>query len=137
MVASQLAKGTQIRFSSDSGATWSALIKLHDITGPDRTVSFIDDTTHDSTDGYEEMIPVFKSAGKVTFGMSWLPSQPVQQLMVTNFEALQLLDWEIIIPTTSPVTIAGQGYIDKIGASMPVKERLTSDVSIQTTGKWE
>jgi hypothetical protein len=63
--------GTTFRKWDDTAGAWTTLSKVESISGPTFSRNVIDDTTFDSTGGYQEFITGLRDAGELTFTMKF------------------------------------------------------------------
>ena len=132
------ALGTQLKF----GTTPTAVVAVHDISGPSMSVDTIDVTAHDSTDGYREFVAGFIDSGEVSFSVNWNPDSATHKVATGGLPYLlaqrELEDFELIFPTGAT---AGDTYKASFSAlvtafepSAPVEDKLSADITLKIDG---
>ena len=110
------------------------IAELRDITVPALTRNEIEMTTHNEDD--DSYIVGIRRHGSMTFNMNFVPSDPthdhVDGLQAAWFNGTRDI-YRITYPDGSSWLFSG--FVSNFGATAPVDDRLSADVTIRPTGK--
>ena len=100
---------TQVKIgSTDSPASFVLVAEPTDIDGPEITQEYADFTHMQSTGGFREKKPTFKSSGTVTFSCAYVNDDPGQMALVAAAQAnpATLQYFSLTYPDASIITFA-------------------------------
>jgi len=108
------------------------------ISGPSPTMDTIDVTTHDSTDGWEEILPSTLRSGEVTFDVVYDPaltafkyaSGGIPYDMVNRTKST----WTITLPTSPAKSWVFPAYVTGFELQAPVEDKLSVSVTLRVAG---
>lgn len=132
------ALGATLKF----GATPTAVVNVHDISGPSMSVDTIDVTAHDSAGGYREFVAGFIDSGEVSFSLNWDPDAATHKLATGGLPYLltqrESEDFELEFKTgaTAGDTYKASftAYVTGFEPSAPVEDKQTADVTLKIDG---
>ena len=109
------------------------ILEPKDITGPQITAEFVDFTHMQSTLGYRERKPTFKSSGQVTFKCNYVHSDSGQTALVAaaNANPPTLSTYRLVFPDHTQIDF--QAYAS-IQWSSPMNGPLELNVTLDITG---
>ena len=101
-----------------------------------RTLKTVDASTMGSPSGWEEVVGLMKSLGKITFTIQWLPNDPsgLQQQLVADLYAGQLRQYQILDPGTPTRTHAFFALVESVGIPYKCNGLLVANVSLAGSG---
>ena len=120
---------------SGVGTTFSrldvAIAEISSISGPNMTRNTIDVTSLDSTGGYREFIAGFRDAGEVTLNMNFTIAGYLG--MLDDFESEVLQTYQITLDESgiNESEFEFTGLVTSLGMSVPMDDKVTSDVTIK------
>jgi predicted secreted protein len=127
--------GLAARGTTLTGAGGSAIANITSISGPGLALDTEDVTAHDSTGGWEEVVPTILRSGEVSLDINYDPAAATHKNT-----ALGLLHM-LINRTLTAWTIAGpmgawtfSAYVTKFEPSAPYDGKLTASVTLKVTG---
>lgn len=119
-----------------SPEVFTTIANLGDIDGPELNSDMEDVTGHDSSGGYEEVIPVgVLSTGEVSFEIRWVPAGSTHGAttgLVADWKNKTKRNFQLVWPNSQ--TWAFAAYVTKFSPKAPVKGVLAADVTIKVTG---
>jgi hypothetical protein len=95
-------------------------------------------TSHSSTDGWVEHIPTLLDGDKVKFKANWIPGDATQSFsagLLKDMVGRTKRNFQLVIPTTSPVTWTIPAYVSDFGGELPVKGVAEIEVELTVSGK--
>lgn len=132
--------GTQLK-RGDGGSpteTFTKVAEVQDIQGPDFKLNTEDMTSHDSTDGWEEIIPTTLSAGSVKFAINYAPAATTHSAtagLLYDLVNRVKRNFQIVFPDTGSTTWSFSAYVTGFSTKEPVKGKMTADITLDVTGK--
>lgn len=129
--------GTALQYEDPNNAgTYITVAQAKDISGPERTTSDIEVTTHDSANAYREYLPGLKDGGNISFDLEFDPADSASQAeLQTLMEDRTVLNWRLVFPNSDSSRFDFAGFINSFSAEAPVDGSLTASVGIKITGK--
>ena len=134
MAAKQWALGTKVQRLNPSTSLYETIPGLQDITGPDVSVDWLDMTTHDSPNSYEEGAPTIHRSGELRANMILDPSNTVHQSLLTDKDTKRLGTWRVVLPDPASNYLQFTGYVTSLGYSFPVAGPLQQSFVLRPTG---
>lgn len=136
MTASQGVVGLNTQLKIGNGASpevYTLLPECKNITGPEMTQEFADFTHQQSTSGYRERKPTFKSSGQVTFNMQLVNGNTYQNTLLTaaNANPATLTAFQLLYPDTTLITF--EAYCS-VRFNAPMDGPLSVDVTLSLEG---
>ena len=106
------------------------------IDGPEITQQYVDFTHMQSTGGFEEQKPTFKSPGQVTFSCHYVNGDPQQEALVAAAVAnpATLTNFEMLYPDTTLISFAAYPSV-KFNAD--TKGKFTMAVTLKLEGSFD
>jgi len=109
---------------------WSNIAKIKEIQPGEITAEDIEDNYLDSEHpDWVETSSGQKSAGETQVTLAWLPGDAAQQKLVDDFNSGQPQWWRIKYPNN--VVDCYYGYINSLGKTVQVKERMQRTIKIK------
>jgi hypothetical protein len=119
-----------------SPEVFTTIANLGDIDGAELSSNMEDVTGHDSSGGYEEVIPEgVLNTGEIGFEINWVPggsTHGASSGLVADWKNKTKRNYQLVHPNSS--TWAFSGYVAKFQSKAPVRGVLRADVSIKLTG---
>ena len=124
------------------GATseaFATIAEVKDIKGPKLKLNTEDVTSHDSTDGWAEIIGTILEAGDVSFDLNWLPAN-ITQSFTTSGLLKDMVDrtkrnFQLVVPAASTLTWTFAAYVTEFQPELKVKGAQSASVKLEITGK--
>jgi len=118
-----------------SGAFLAIVAECKDFTGLNFKQILEDATNQDSPNGFAEKIPVgLKEVGDLTFQCNLLDGDASQLKLRADSKAGTKRDYRLVFPKMN-WRFAFSGFVADVGAAMPIRGIMTSDVTITPTGE--
>jgi predicted secreted protein len=116
-----------------TGAAAGVIPNITNFTGPGISLDTEDVTAHDSTGGWEEVVPTILRSGEVTFDINYTPA--------AHHYAAHGLAFNLVTRLIDTWTVGGPmgawvftGYVSKFEPSAPHDGKLSASVAIKITG---
>lgn len=135
MAATQAKGGFGTKFYRDDGTgTFVAIAEVGDISGPERS-QILEDATHmESPSGWAEKIAVgVKEGGDITFQAAFLQDDASQAALRSDVGSTTKRNYRIVFPSGNK-RLSFAGFVQRIGATYPVKGKMVTDFTISVTG---
>jgi hypothetical protein len=129
--------GTRIEMASVLSPTNFALIpEATDIDGPEITQEYVDFTHQQSTGGFRERKPSFKSSGQVTFECALVYGDAQQDALIAAALDIPatLMPFRLVYPDTSEITFSAY---PSVHFKAPMNNRLAFSVTLSLEGAFE
>ena len=100
---------TQLKIGDGGSPEAFTLIpECKDFSGPSITQEMVDFTHQQSTGGYRERKPTFKSSGQITFNCNYIYGNTYQELLLTNAQAnpATLTNFQLVGPDSATFTFS-------------------------------
>ena len=109
------------------------------ISGPSLSLDSADVTSHDSTGGWEEVVPTILRTGEVTFEINYDPTEATHNAtagLPFVLETAQLTDFTLLLPIPAPggTLWEFEGYVTGFEPGAPHDGKLTASVTIKIDG---
>ena len=131
-MAGEAAFGTLLKM----GATPTTIARVTKITGPQFSTEILDMTAHDSSGGYREIAPSFKSAGQVNFDLNFGPNQATHKDatggLLDAFDNRALTAFVIVFPDTTEAAFSA--YVTGFTPDAPFDDKLTAQCTLTISG---
>lgn len=124
-------KGT--KFYIYDGIDWVAIANVSSLTALDINKTFIEVTSINSVNGYNEYRPSFKEAGEIKVSMLFEYSNLA--LFKDRFDSDIMHDYKIVFADEVSTTFLFTGGVSKIPISVNVNEVIKMDISFKLTGE--
>jgi predicted secreted protein len=112
---------------------WVNIAEISSIDGPSQSRDTIDVTSLDSTGGYREFIAGFRDGGSVSLSMNF--TRATYEIMNDDFASDVVVNYEVIIPDAENTTIEFQAVVSELGLSIPMDDKISSDVTLKVSGR--
>lgn len=131
--------GIQLR-RGDGGSpeTFTLVGEVRDTTPPQLSSDMEDVTSHQSTNGYEEVIPDgVKKTGEVKFEINYVPTNATHDGttgLIADWKNGTKRNYRLIWPDSGNTTWNFPAYVTAFEPKAPVKGTLRADVTLKVTG---
>lgn len=125
--------GTSFSRWSSGSSSWQLIAEITEIGGPNKAKEMIEVTHLKSPDKYKEFVGGLKEAGTCSLSMNF--TKETYDIMDADFESDVKQNYQIVIPDATLTTIEFEGNVSELGLSIPVGDKISSDVTIQISGK--
>jgi len=134
-VASNAVVGIGTSFSrwSSGSSEWQLIAEITEVGGPNKAKEMVEVTHLKSPDKYKEFIGGLKEAGTCSLSMNF--TKATYDIMDADFESDTKQNYQIVLPDEIMTTIEFEGNVSELGLAIPVADKITSDVTIQISGK--
>jgi hypothetical protein len=136
MACKMTSKGWKIYYDADGVDPYTQLTGVESFDGPELTKSFEEQTDLDSTAGWEEFCANFKNGGELTANI--FTTKTVEAALHTLFASDVAYYWRATAPLqtgeATPSKIEFQGFLSRIGKSVPGKGNTMTPITIKVTG---
>jgi predicted secreted protein len=130
MTQALFAQGTELRRNGTKVA------EVVSISGPSISLDTEDVTSHDSTNGWEEMIATILRSGEVTCDINYVPTNSTHRNasggLIYDMIQRATATWTIVLGATTIASFTG--YVTAFEPSMPHDGKLAASVTIKPTG---
>lgn len=113
----------------------AAIAEVTNITGPGLSVDTTDVTSHDSTEGWEEVVAGIIRSGEVTLDLNYLPSNATHKALVTDLVSRQANTYSLVFPDTAQTTWSFSALVTGFSPGAPYDGKLSASVTLKLTGK--
>lgn len=136
MSATLAKSGFGTKFQRDNGAgTFQDISEIMDFTGPETSQDIVDATHMGSPGGWAEKIATgVRDAGEVSFPMNFIPGDASQALLEADSKSSSSRKYRVIFSDG----VHGQeltGIVKTVGKSLPMRDKMVSNVVIAITGE--
>ena len=108
------------------------------ISGPNFTSDDVEVTSHDSPDSTKEFIPALMDTGAISFDGNFIPSDAMQQQLITDQVNRTVSDWRIVLPDATDYANrtkwSFEGYIKTLDFSYPTPTQMTINGTMKLAG---
>lgn len=125
--------GTKFGRSPNGGTTYTPIAEVNSISGPSISRETIDVTSLDSTNGWREFIPSFRTGGTVNLNMNY--TQETYRLLYDDFMNDTEQMYEVMFPDSFGSKFRFTGFVMELPVEVSVGDKITNTVSIQITGE--
>ncbi len=120
--------------SSTTPGTFLKISEIVDLSGPNRGQNFADATHMDSPNGYEEVLPTFKTAGEVTATMNFLTTGAANQSELdASLEAQNIRNYRLVYPNQIR-RVSFAAYVGNLGDTIPHNDVMRRNVTLRISG---
>lgn len=117
-----------------STETFSSILEVRSIDGPNLDLEFVDATHMESPSGYREQKPTFKSGGDVTIEVNFLPDDTsTQASLLTDFDNKTLRNFKLTFATFNKVW-SFAAYVKSVSPKANIDDMLTASIVLQISG---
>ena len=138
MSSAFLGKGSQFQIEDSPGSgTWTTIAEALSIDGPDIQGSEVDVTNMDSPGLNREFIPGLTDPGGVDVSCNWIPSNSLQQQLLTDLQANPptVRNYRIRLAQLTPVRgLSFSGFIISAPVQIPVDSQARISFRVRATG---
>ena len=124
----EIGYGHHLAYSPD-GTSWTNVLQVVDINGPDVQVVSVKVTNTDSPGGYQEKIPGLADAGQATCNTIYSTAG-----LTAIFALVRLTKFWRIVYADTHVWQVSSGFLTKLADGSPLEDRETLDVTIEWSG---
>lgn len=133
------ALGTLLK-KGDGGSpeTFATIAEVLDIGGPELGLDTEDATSHDSTAGWEDVVPTILRSGEVTFEINYVPSHATHNAstgLVADMKNKTKRNFQLVFPNAGTTTWAFAAYVTKFAPKAPVAGKLAASVTVKVSGQ--
>jgi len=132
------AYGTQLQMGDGATPTetFVTVAACKDLPIPGGKLAMNDGTTHDSPNGYTEVIPGLKTGGTFTVATLFDPAEPTHNMsgLYGCFQNKTKKNYKIVCPTTSTCYFTFAAYVSGWSGTAPVAGFLGASVEFTITG---
>ena len=111
-----------------------AIAKIMNISGPDSSATEIETTTFDSTSRYETYVCGTIDPGSLQFDLVYSTTETSHKRLAEYFKAGAAKTWTVTYSSTTMGTDAMSGFVSGLSKELPLKDKMTCQVSIKLTG---
>jgi hypothetical protein len=134
MAAKTWAYGTKIKRLNPVTLVYEEVPSLGDITGPELSRDWLDQTTHDSPGGYEEGIPTILRTGETRAPIIFDPSNSIHASLLADLNTNSKRTWRIVTPTPAADYLQFEAFVTGLGNAYPVAGSLARNFVLRITG---
>jgi hypothetical protein len=131
--------GTLLQIGDGGGPeTFTTIGEVKDISGPSLALDTEDATSHDSTDGWEVLVPTILRSGEVTFDINFDPDEGTHDIttgLLADEVAKTLRHFKLIFPDLTSTEWAFSAYVTGFETSAPVAGVLGASVTLKPSGQ--
>ena len=109
-----------------------AIAQVKAISGPGLSIDTVDVTTHDSTEGWEEVVVTILRSGEVTLDIVYDPA--IHDSLTDQMVSKLSDDYELQFPDDAYTSFTFDAFITSFEPSAPVEDALTASVTLKITG---
>ena len=132
MTAALIGYGGLLEISDDSGATWTEIAEVFNMTPPSNSVDIIDATHMQSPGRDREYILGLNDPGECSMEMNFVPGSATDTFLLGIKAAYERVKCRITWPNA--VIWAFDGLLTGYEASAPTDDRMTSTITFKVTG---
>ena len=128
---------TTLGVDKTGGTTYVTVAELIDMDGPSIKVTVTERTNLNSPNKTKEKITGFIDSGQLKVKCSFTETQfaAFMGMLGVNTMSVQIT-YPLTGSQTTAATLTGKGQIAEIGQSFPEDDRITMDVTLESTGAW-
>lgn len=138
---SYAAYGTLVK-RGDGAATevFTTVLKVRDIGGPNFSVDVVDFTSHDSSGGWEEVVPTILRTGEFTFNAVRNDRNATHSTAGLRGDMIdkRLVNFRVYSPPSTATSgydkLSFAGYVVGMGQTDPLEDAKQMDVTVKPTG---
>jgi hypothetical protein len=131
--------GTLLKRGDGGGPeTFATIAEVLDIEGPELELDTEESTSHDSTGGWEDMVPTILRSGEVGFEINYVPTHATQNAstgLIADMKNRTKRNFQLVFPNAGNTTWAFAAYVTKFQPKAPVSGKLTADIALKITGQ--
>ncbi len=124
-------------YKGTSGAG-TAIAQIKTISGPELSLDTVDVTSHDSTDGWEEVVGTILRSGEVTFEIEYDPAGATHKYaaggLLYDYVQKTANTYTLVFPDAGSTEWSFSALITGFNPGMPVDGDLTASVKMKVTG---
>jgi predicted secreted protein len=128
-MAKYAAFGTELR----KGTT--EIAQVASISGPGLALDTEDVTSHDSTDGWEEVVGTILRSGEVSLDLVFDPAEATQVALHTDMVSRDANTYSLVFPDTANTTWTFDALVTAFEPDAPHDGALTATATLKITGK--
>ncbi|WP_326659628.1 phage tail tube protein [Streptomyces sp. NBC_00385] len=112
---------------------FAAIANATNISGPGLSRDTVDVSSHDSPDKHREFVGSLVDPGEVTVDVNYDPAQHDE--LVADLTEEDPGNYQLVFPTTPPVTWAFAAVMTGFEPSAPFDDKLTASITYKVSGK--
>lgn len=132
------AYGTLLKIGDGGGPeTFTTIAEVTSIGGPSLGLDMIDATSHDSTQGWEEVIGGILRSGEVTMELNFIPTEGTHNAatgLIADMVARTLRNFQMVFPDAGNTTWAFSALVNKFQPAAPVDNKLSASCTLKLSG---
>ena len=133
MADTDIGYGTDFQRGTGSGPIVYATVgEVIDIKLPELTRDTKDATHYKSPDRYKEYIGALRDGGEAGFTLQFKDAADLTALL-TDYQTDAAVPYRIVFPDATHWTFSG--LVTKVGATVPLEDRMTAEVTVKISGK--
>lgn len=131
--AANWAYGTKLLIGGSGG---TPIAELTNISGPELDTDEIDVTTHDSVDGFEEVIPGLKRTGVISIEGNFLPGDAGQAALLADYLSGVKKTYAILFPAAMAAEWVFSAFVKMPPSTeAPIDDKVPFTAELRVTGK--
>ena len=116
------------------------IVGVTNISGPGLSLDTEDVTSHDSTEGWEEVVATILRSGEITLDIVYDPATATHKNLVGGLlydlaQRTKVTTYTLVFPDATTWTFANGVYVTGFEPTGPVGGALTATVRLKITGK--
>lgn len=124
--------GVQLKIGDGGGIeVFTTIAEVRDVSGPQFALGTEEVTAHDGT-GWRESVSTLKDGGDITFDLNF-NNAATQTALYTDFANATRRNFQLVIPTTVPKTLAFAAFVTGFEMGLPVEGAITASVTLSIT----
>jgi predicted secreted protein len=125
--------------NTTAGVALATIAQVQSIGGPSLALDTEDVTTHDSTNGWEEVVGTILRSGEVTIDIVYDPAEDTHDAtagngLLSRLKNNTLTDFSLVFSDGASTTWSFDGYVTGFEPSAPHDGALTASVTAKITG---
>lgn len=134
--AAKSAFGTYLKIGDGATAeSFATIAEVLDIKGLSTELGTVDVTSHDSTDGWDEVIGTILKTEELEFEVNWLPGHATHNSLHTDHTGRVKRNFQLVIPAAATATCAFTALVTKVAREFPVDGVQKAAFSLKPSGK--
>lgn len=120
-----------------TGAAYTTIAGVRDISGPSLELGTEDVTNHSSTSGYRQFVATVLGAGEVTFDLNFDPDEAqhgVPSGLIDDMRDKTLQQFNLVFPDLTATAWPFTAYVVAFESSAPVEGALSASVTLRISG---
>jgi len=133
------AHGTLLKIGDGGGPeTFTTISEVRELSGPEVSLDTEDVTSHDSTDGWEEVIGTILRSGEVSATLNYVPTDGTHDAstgVINDMQNRTLRNFEMVFPDSASTTWSFAALVTNFGPSEDADGILETEITLKLSGK--